>query len=35
MDYYGELGKLIKEVLDVQNKLFEAVLHEAIKLVQF
>jgi hypothetical protein len=35
MDYYAGLGKLMKEVSDIQNNLFDATIKEALKLVNF
>lgn len=35
MDIYGDLGKMIKEVWDVQLVIFESVVKESLKLVRY
>jgi hypothetical protein len=35
MDYYAGLGKLMKEISDIQGSLFDSTIKEALKLVNF
>lgn len=34
MDTYGDLGKMIREVWDIQQAMFDTVVKECIKLVK-
>lgn len=35
MDVYGELGKQLKEIWDVQHYIFESVMKEGLKMVKY